>query len=158
NEDESSRLRQLNVVENLKINLNSLMARDLSEEFDVEPSVEYDDSLLYDDLLDKARKYNPDLQIISINKRISELQLKQTKSNRYPVVQLNTGYNFSESESSLGFVSSSNSRGLNYGITASVNIFDGFNQRRNERIGQIQVKNADLMIQQQDLFVKTAMS
>src|SRR5690606_327436 len=39
NEDESSRLRQLNVVENLKINLNSLMARDLSEEFDVEPSV-----------------------------------------------------------------------------------------------------------------------
>ncbi|MGH2622243.1 MAG: TolC family protein, partial [Sphingobacterium sp.] len=70
----------------------------------------------------------------------------------------NTGYNFSESESSLGFVSSSNSRGLNYGITASVNIFDGFNQRRNERVAQIQVKNADLMIQQQDLFVKTAMS
>src|SRR5690606_2542046 len=112
NEDESSRLRQLNVVENLKINLNSLMARDLSEEFDVEPSVEYDDSLLYDYLLDKARKYNPELQIISINKRISELQLKQTKSNRYPVVQLNTVYNFSESQSSLLFVSSTNSRGL----------------------------------------------
>jgi len=158
NEDESSRLRQLDVVKNLKINLNSLMARDLSEEFDVEPAVEYDDSLLYDDLLEKARKYNPDLQIIAINKKISELQLKQTKSNRYPVVQLNTGYNFSESESSLGFVSSSNSRGLNYGITASVNIFDGFNQRRNERVAQIQLKNADLMIQQQDLFVKTAIS
>jgi outer membrane protein TolC len=71
---------------------------------------------------------------------------------------LNTGYNFSESESSLGFVSSSNSRGLNYGVTASINIFDGFNQRRNERIAKIQLENSGLMIDQQNLLIQTAMS
>ncbi len=158
NEDESSRLRQANVVKNLKINLNSLMARDLAEEFDVEREVEYDDTLIFGELLEKAKAHNPDLQIIAINKRIAELELKRIKGGRYPTIRLNTGYNFSESESSLGFVSSSNSRGLNYGVTASINIFDGFNQRRNERVAQIAIDNADLMIDQQDLLIRTAMS
>ncbi|WP_156308112.1 TolC family protein [Sphingobacterium endophyticum] len=158
NEDESSRLRQANVVKNLKINLNSLMARALDIEFDVEREVEYDDSLIYDELLDKAKQYNPDLQIISINRRMAELEIKRIKGNRYPVVRLNTGYNFSSSESSLGFVSSSNSRGLNYGVTASINLFDGFNQRRNERVAKIQLDNSNLMIDQQQLLIKTAMS
>lgn len=158
NEDESNRLRQSNVVQNLKVTLNSLMARDLSIEFDVEREVDYDDSLIYDELLQKAKQYNPDLQIIAINKRMAELEVKRVKGNRYPVIRLNTGYNFSESESSLGFVSSSNSRGLNYGVTASINIFDGFNQRRNERIAKIQLENSGLMIDQQNLLIQTAMS
>ncbi len=158
NEDESNRLRQANVVKNLKINLNSLMARELNIEFDVEREVEYDDSLIYDELLNKAKEYNPDLQIIAINKRMAELEIKRVKGNRYPVVRLSTGYNFSESESSLGFVSSSNSRGFNYGVTASINIFDGFNQRRNERVAKIQLENSGLMIAQQNLLIRTAMS
>ena len=158
NEDESSRLRQAVVVKNLKITLNSLMARELDIEFDVEPEVEYDDTLLIDDLMEKAQHYNPDLQMIAINKRLAELELKRVKASRYPVVRLTTGYNLSQSESSLGFVSSSNARGLNYGITASMNLFDGFNQRRNERNAKTQIESADLLIQQQQLNVRTAIS
>ena len=158
NEDESSRLRQADVVKNLKINLNSLMARELSIDFDVERDVEYDDTLIFEDLLQKARAHNPDLQIIAVNKRMAELEVKRVRAGRYPVVRLTTGYNLSESESSLGFVSSSNSRGLNYGVTASINLFDGFNQRRNERNAKIQLESADLLIQQQDLMVRTAIS
>jgi len=158
NEDESSRLRQADVVKNLKINLNSLMARELSIDFDVEKDVEYDDTLIFEDLLQKARAHNPDLQIIAVNKRMAELEVKRVRAGRYPVVRLTTGYNLSESESSLGFVSSSNSRGLNYGVTASINLFDGFNQRRNERNAKIQLESADLLIQQQDLMVRTAIS
>lgn len=158
NEDESSRLRQADVVKNLKINLNSLMARELSIDFDVERDVEYDDTLIFEDLLQKARAHNPDLQIIAVNKRMAELEVKRVRAGRYPVIRLTTGYNLSESESSLGFVSSSNSRGLNYGVTASINLFDGFNQRRNERNAKIQLESADLLIQQQDLMVRTAIS
>ena len=158
NEDESSRLRQADVVKNLKITLNSLMARDLSIEFDVERDVEYDDTLILDELMQKAKQHNPDLQLIAINRRMAELELKRVKAARYPTVRLNTGYNFSETESSLGFVSQSNSRGLNYGVTASVNIFDGFNQRRNERVAKIQIESADLLIEQQNLTINTAIA
>ena len=158
NEDESSRLRQADVVKNLKITLNSLMARDLSVEFDVERDVKYDDTLILDELMQKAKQHNPDLQLIAINRRMAELELKRVKAARYPTVRLNTGYNFAETESSLGFVSQSNSRGLNYGVTASVNIFDGFNQRRNERVAKIQIESADLLIEQQNLTINTAIA
>lgn len=158
NEDESSRLRQAAVVKNLKITLNSLMARELSVDFDVERDVEYDDSLVFDELMQKAKEHNPDLQLIAINRRMAELELKRVKAGRYPTVRLNTGYNFSQTESSLGFVSSSNSRGLNYGVTASINIFDGFNQRRTEKVAQINIENAELLVEQTNLTIKTAIA
>ncbi|QBQ42427.1 TolC family protein [Sphingobacterium psychroaquaticum] len=156
NSDVSTRLRQVEVVKNMKTNLNSLMARDLDEPFHVDRLVSIDEGLVYDDLLDKAKQLNPDLQLIMINKRLAELDLKNIKASRYPVVRVNSGYNFSRSESSLGFVSSSNARGLNYGVTASMNIFDGFNQRRNERVAKRQIDQVALQFEQQQLFIKTS--
>ncbi len=155
NADVSAHLKQQEVVKNLKINLNSLLVRDLDIDFDVEDEVVIDESLAYNDLLERANMYNPELQLISINKRLAELDLKNVKALRYPTIRLNGGYNFSQSESSLGFVASSNARGLTYGVTASLNIFDGFNQRRNERIAKIQVDNASLQIEQRELLIQT---
>src|SRR5690606_2821248 len=155
NADVSAHLKQKEIVRNLKTNLNSLLVRDLDTDFEVISEVEIDESLTYQDLLDRAKRYNPDLQLISINKRLAELDLKNVKSARYPTVRLNGGYNFSQSESSLGFVASSNSRGLTYGVTASLNIFDGFNQRRNERVAKLQIDNADLQMEQQNLLITT---
>lgn len=155
NTDISTRLRQIELVKNLKTNLNSLLVRDLDASFSVEKEVAIDSELQYAELLERASQLNPDLQMILINKRIAELDLKQVKANRYPTVRLNTGYNFSRSESSLGFVASSNARGLNYGVTASLNVFDGFNQRRNERVAQLQIDHAALQIDQLQLQVKT---
>ena len=158
NEDQTNKVKQEEVVNNLKITLNNLLARDLNTDFDVIREVEVDESLALMDLLDKAAQHNPDLLAIGINKRLAELELKTIKSQRYPTIRLNGGYNFSESESSLGFVAQSNSRGLNYGITASLNIFDGFNQRRNERIAKFQLDNADLMVEQQRSQVEATLS
>ncbi len=49
----------------------------------------------------------------------------------------------------MGFTTSSDSRGWNYGFDVSLNIFDGFNQNRNEKIGKIQIENAELAIAEQ---------
>lgn len=149
NTDESARLIQLDIVKNLKTGLNSLMVRELALDFRVVEEVELDENLQLAALMQQAKEHNPDLLNIGLAKRIAELELKTVKAGRYPVVRLNAGYNFSESESSLGFVSKSSSKGLNYGLTASLNIFDGFNQRRNERIAKIRIDNANLLINQQ---------
>ena len=93
-----------------------------------------------------------------INKRIAELQLKQVKADRYPVVNLTSGYNFSESQSSLGFTSSSSSKGLNYGFNATLNIFDGFNQHRNEKVAKLQIENSQIAIEQQNMILNTQLS
>ncbi|NGM66262.1 TolC family protein [Sphingobacterium sp. SGR-19] len=157
NEDLSARLRQVETVKNLKTMLNGILARDLDIDFIIDTEVGIDESLIYGNLLERADRFNPDLQIIILNKKLAELDLKDIKSARYPTVRLNGGYNFSRTESSLGFVARSNSRGLTYGLTASVNIFDGLNQRRNERIAKIQIDNAALQIEQQRLAVQTGL-
>jgi outer membrane protein len=90
------------------------------------------------------------MQAQVINKRITELQLKQVKSTRYPTIGVTTGYNFAESESSLGFTSQSYSRGWTYGFNATLNLFDGLNQNRNEKVAKIQIENSVYLLQQQN--------
>lgn len=149
NTDLSNLLKQKEIFETTKIRLNELLARDVATDFKVVETVEVDDTLKLVDLNALVEKQNPQLQLAIINKSVTESELKQVRANRYPTVKLNTGYNFNRSESSLGFVSQSAARGLNYGVSASVNVFNGFLQNRNEKIAKLQVENATLAIEQQ---------
>jgi outer membrane protein TolC len=149
NTDLSNLLKQKEIFETTKIRLNELLARDVATDFKVVETVAVDGTLKLVDLNALVEKQNPQLQLALINKTITESELKQVRANRYPTVKLNTGYNFNRSESSLGFVSQSAARGLNYGVSASVNVFNGFLQNRNEKIAKLQVENAILAIEQQ---------
>jgi outer membrane protein len=149
NTDQSNFLRQAEQYENTKTYLNELMARDLLTKFIVVDSVTADSKLKLADLLSLAGTQSPQIQIALINKRVAELNLKQVKSARYPQIEVTTGYLFNSSENSLGFARTNDSRGLNYGVSATVNIFDGFLQRRNETIARVQIESTDLLIKQQ---------
>lgn len=134
---------------NAKTVLNQILARDLKADFIVSDGIDVDRQLQLNQLMDLAEKQNPELVMQIINKKISELDLKQIRGERYPTVRLNTGYNFSDSQSSLGFTSQASSHGLNYGFAASLNLFDGNAQNRNEKIAKMQIDNAALAIDQQ---------
>lgn len=158
NTDASNLLRQKELFANTKSALNELLARAVTTDFSVVETVKIDDKLVLVDLIALADKQNPDVQIAIINKRVAELDLKQVKSSRYPVVRVNTGYNFSETESSLGFVTQSSTKGLNYGLSATLNIFNGFLRHRNEKIANLQVENSSFLLdkQKQNLNVQLA--
>lgn len=158
NSDQVALLRQKESYANAKILLNQYLARDPKINFTVTNEVAVDNKLVFADLLDLAQKQNPALESQIINKRIAELQLKQVKADRYPILRLTSGYNFSESQSSLGFTSETSSRGLNYGFNASLNIFDGFNQHRNEKVAKLQIENSQIAIDQQNLILNTQLS
>ena len=158
NTDQVALLRQKELYTNSKILLNQLLARDLTTDFKVIDQLEVDASLLLPELRALAEKQNPQLEAQIINKRIAELFLKQIKAARYPTVKVNTAYNFSESQSSLGFVSQSHSRGLNYGFSASLNIFDGYSQNRNEKIAKIQIENSKITIEQQNMALNSQLA
>lgn len=151
NTDKVTLLRQKELYANTKILLNQILARDAKIDFKVIDAITIDNKLLLPELNDLAEKQNPQLEAQIINKRVSELQLKQIKATRYPTVKVNTGYNFAESQSSLGFTTQSTTRGLNYGFSASLNLFDGFAQNRNEKISKIQIDNSKIAIDQQNL-------
>ena len=151
NTDKAAVLRQEELYINTKILLNQILARDLKTDYKVVENTEINKQLLLSELTSLAEKQNPQLISQIINRKISELQLKQIKANRYPTIRLNSGYSFINTESSLGFTSQTTARGLSYGFTATLNLFDGFNQSRNEKIAKIQIENSQLLIEQHKL-------
>ncbi|WP_264530138.1 TolC family protein [Flavobacterium sp. N502540] len=158
NSDQVALLRQKESYANAKILLNQYLARDPKINFTVTNVVAVDNKLVLVDLIELAHKQNPALESQIINKRIAELQLKQVKADRYPVVNLTSGYNFNESQSSLGFTSQNSSKGFNYGFNATLNIFDGFNQHRNEKVAKLQIENSQIAIEQQNMILDTQLS
>ncbi len=158
NTDKVTLLRQKESYANRKIALNQILARDSKADFKVVDKVTVDDKLILSELMALAEKQNPQLESEIINKRVSELQLKQIKGERYPTLNLTSGYNFAESQSSLGFTSESSARGLSYGFRASLNVFDGFSQNRNEKIAKIQIENSKIAIEQQSLLLNSELA
>jgi outer membrane protein len=150
NTDTTTYLKQKELYANTKTLLNQMLARDVKADFRVIDVIAVDDKLLLPELISLAEKQNPQLETQVLNKKIAELQLKQIKADRYPVIAVNSAYNFNESESSLGFVTQSSGKGLNYGFTATLNLFDGFNQRRNEKVAKLLVENSNIAIEQQN--------
>lgn len=158
NSDQVALLRQKETYANAKILLNQYLARDPKIDFTVTDLVTVDNAMNLAELSDLAHKQNPAVEAQIINKRIAELQLKQIKADRYPVVNLTSGYNFSENQSSLGFTSESSSKGFNYGFNARLNIFDGLNQHRNEKVAKLEIENSQIAIDQQNLILDTQLN
>lgn len=158
NTDTTTYLKQKELYANTKTLLNQMLARDVKTDFKVIDVIAVDDKLLLPELISLAEKQNPQLEAQILTRKIAELQLKQIKGDRYPVINVNSAYNFNESESSLGFVTQSSSKGLNYGFTATLNLFDGFNQRRNEKIAKLQIENSTIAIEQQNQALQTTLT
>lgn len=155
NTDKTLYIRQSELYENTKIRLNEIMGRLPETEFRVTDDVLIATDLQLSELELLASTQNPELQAQLINKRISELELKQIKGNRYPRISATTGYNFSDSESSLGFTTKNNAQGWNYGFAASIDIFNGSNHNRNEKIAKLQIENSTLAIAKQTQTIKS---
>lgn len=158
NTDKSLLLGQVEIYKNTKIRLNELLARDLQTDFIVKQEIIFQENLIYDDLKDLANKQNPQLQAQILNKKLADLNLKQIKGNRYPTVRLTSGYNFTRSEASLGFITQSSGQGFVYGISASVPIFNGFLQNKREKTAQYEVENASHIVNQQKLTLESQLA
>ena len=134
-----------------KIRLNQLLSRAPETDFTVNETVTVDATLVLPDILDQASNQNPALQTQYINQKIQELELKQIKADRWPTLTVNSGYDLVRSQSPFGFITASEGRNLTYGFSARLNLFDGFNQNRNEKVAAKQLENTTLSLAQQKL-------
>ena len=151
NTDNVVLLKQQEVFQNTKTLLNKILARDLQTQFNVIEKIKVDDNLKLTELSDLVEKQNPQLVSLLLSKNVAELQLKQIKGDRYPVITLSSGYVFSETQASLGFAAATSARGFNYGFNAALNLFNGWNQNRNEKIAKIMLDNSKLTLNSQRL-------
>lgn len=158
NTDTATLISQIQQYKNTQIQLNRLLIRDLQTDFSVSDTILVSNKLVLGDILTKAQTQNPAILSAQINKRLAEINLKQVRSTRYPVIGVTSGYSFSNSRTPAGFTLTQNAHGLAYGLTASVNIFDGFNQWRKERNAKLQIDNAEINRKQTQLDIEAQIS
>ena len=158
NTDASVLLKQKQTLQNTKIQLNEILARSIDTPFEVENKIDIDNFLNLNDLKSLAEKQNPQLESLILEKNNAELQWKQTKSARYPSLRITSGYNFSHSEASLGFITQSDGRGFTYGFSAALPLFNGGLQNRNEKIAKIQLENTSFSVEQQKLSLQSQLA
>ncbi|WP_442589033.1 TolC family protein [Pedobacter sp. AW31-3R] len=147
NTDTTLYLQQKNLLQTAMVTLNQVMARDLNSTFTVKEKMSIDAHLKLADLRVQTTQLNPDLQNAFINKKIAELTLKQVKGQRYPVIGVTGGLNHSKSTSPTGFNQKFRADGFTYGLTASINVFNGFLQRQNERNAKVQISSSELNLE-----------
>ena len=155
NTDTSNYLQQKNALQVAKVRLNQLMVRNVNLTFYVDNDINIDQVLVYSQLAELAEKQNPNVQNAFINQRVASLNLKSIKGARYPVISLNSGYSRTNSTSPTGFNQKFAANGFTYGVGASLNIFNGFLQRQQERNAKIDIENSTLNLEKTKLEVST---
>lgn len=84
--------------------------------------------------------------------------LQKIKSRNYPYVKLNAGYGYTANWYEVGTTDLQRRLGLNYGVTVGINVFDGFNRKREQRNARIQIQNQELRTQELELGLRADMS
>ena len=146
NEDRSNLLKEELTYEQLKVSLNQLLARDVSTDFEVGDTIIVNESLDLSNLKGLTLERNTDLDIAKKNLNLSEINLRLARSGWFPTISLVGGYNYTNSESQAGFIKSNKNYSLNYGVSASLNLFDGLNTSRKIENAEIEIDNSKLTV------------
>lgn len=158
NADRAAVIRQEVTLADAKILLNELIGRDVESAFFVQMDIPVNSSLEYDEILASALSNNLQLAAAKTNQRVTELEIREIKAERFPEIDLNMGYGYNLNESGAGFLELSRSTGFNYGVTARITLFDGFNRERRRQNAQIELKNRQLTIREQEQQVKAGIN
>lgn len=145
NEDRSSLLNEELTLKQDKILLNRLMGRNVDFDFIINDTViTINKDLSLAELSANIENKNSRLLLAKQNKNLADINLQLARSSWYPEISVFAGYDYVHSESEAGFVKSNTNKSINYGINASLNIFNGLNTSRNIENAQVSIKNSEL--------------
>ncbi len=164
NADSSKLAKQNEVIIKSEIRLKELMALTHLDDSIVlfDTAIVFNPNLVYNELLESTLNLNTALQIARKNKLISELDYKIIVSRTYPYLNFSSGYSYSYRGYGTGTISdygtlamnNQQSGTVNYGLTLGMDIFNGFNQRRQKANAQIEIENRSIRIQEVEQEVK----
>jgi outer membrane protein TolC len=153
NTDYSALLVQEESLEQAKHDLNNLMGRDIKIDFDIPNDISLDSTLAIDQLRQVTLTGNTTLIRARRTGAVLDLEAEEIKSEKIPQVDLNLGYAYNKLSSQAGFLLSNRNSGLNYGLSATWNIFDGRNVQRRYDNALITKQTNDTRIEQLQLQV-----
>ena len=161
NADRSLFLQQQQALAAAKIVLNNLLGRTPRLDFEPSDSLTVTRDLREDVITAGIKANNPRLAQARLGVDVATYDRKLVTASRFPQIGLVTGYGINRNINNAQFItlptgpvlstSTNKTVGLNYGITASVPIFNGFNIRRQEQNARVGEEQSRLSLAQTDL-------
>jgi len=148
---DSSRLeRQYEVLNASRVRLNEIMAlENLNDDFlPADTSIVINNSLNYNDLYELAMEKNVSILAAQHNINLAEQDLKLVSSQRYPYLNLSSGYGYTHNTFQNSTISDQQTWGMNYSLTLGLNIYNGSNQKRQEQNARIEIENSQISLDQ----------
>ncbi|MBH8567706.1 TolC family protein [Microvirga sp. STS02] len=157
NADRSLFLQQQQALAAAKITLNNLLGRTPRLDFEPSDSLTVTRDLREDVITAGIKANNPRLAQAKLGVDVATYDRRLIRASRFPQIGLVSGYGLTRNINNAAFAgtvltTSTNSvQGLNYGVTASVPIFNGFNIRRQEQNARVVEEQSKLSLAQTDL-------
>jgi outer membrane protein TolC len=148
NADTASYIRQTEDLGKAKIQLNKLLAREITSDFYACDTINVDQSLSYNAILNIALAENPDIVLSRMSVNVAAFTLKATESLQYPRVRLTSNYTLAKTQSGAGQILESNASTFNYGITLSMPLFNGYNISRQIKNAKIEKESSEIRFEQ----------
>ncbi len=163
NAQQSLFLTQQVLINNLKEQLNRLLVLPVGNDFAIaDTSISFNADLTLDSVSNGVEAINPELLIAQKNLEIAELDLRLRRAERFPVLEFNSAYNFSRTDNKSvinPFQPLFNqNRGFNYGFTATIPIFNGFNTRKLIRAAELNIQSQELVYDRNLALINTSIS
>lgn len=145
-----TRESQLLIVQQAKTDLLALLTLRPDSLIIVEDTIIVDKDLTLGDVLANIGN-NAEIMAADDQVRINEFIVREVAAQRYPTLRASTGYNLTRNQVAAGNVLLNQSRGLTAGLSLGIPIYNGSIFRRQQRVAQINVKNAEL---QKDILIR----
>lgn len=147
NAQKAAQLEQQTLISQLREQLNQVMNVKEQANYEVADSIPLNTQLALGDIQNGIEATNPTLLISKKNLDIAGITLKERKAEKLPTVAFNSVYNFTRTNNQTVINPFSplfnQSKGLNYGVTASIPILNNLTNKR-----QIQQAKLDIQYQQ----------
>jgi outer membrane protein TolC len=141
---------QLLIIDQAKTGLLLLLNLKPDSLIDINDTILVDKTLILGDILNDVNR-NADVLAAENQIKINQLIVKETAALRYPSVQAAARYNYNRNQTTAGNLLLNQNSGPSAGITIGIPIYNGSVYKRQQKVAQINVHNANL---QKDIVIR----
>lgn len=163
NAQRSQLLTQQTAINRTKEQLNQLLVLPVGNSLAVaDTSIIFNPDLTLDSITGTLATTNPELLLGQRNLLLAETDLRLRRAERFPVIEFNSAYNFNRTNNNSVINQFqplfNQNRGLNYGLTANIPIFNGFTSRRLIKAAELTIQSQQLLYDRNLALINTSIS
>jgi outer membrane protein len=160
NTQHAAQINQLAVIDQRKHELNRLMNVPQTVSYQVIDTILVTSDLVLGDLMKDVEETSPAIRLARTEIDLAHLDVRDAKALRFPTIGFTSAYSFSRNRNNsvvnpIAQALFNQNRGFNYGLTASIPIFNRFTVKQQIRQAELAVNYSQIQLDNQQSIVNT---